>query len=182
MDWNWGQAGKYGATGAALGAFLPGGALIGGGLGGLLGGLFGGGGSKAQAPDLSFYQGWGEYPTEAVEKGREAIMGRQTQWLEDAMRGITSTGYSRGLGQSSYIPEMGERAAGEAVSRYAPEMAELERWGIGQQQQGDLAGKMAYLQMLSQYQDQMGGQDDNFIAQMMGFLGQQDFSKAQVLP
>ena len=27
------------------------------------------GGQKGQAPDLSFYQDWGQYPTEAVEKG-----------------------------------------------------------------------------------------------------------------
>lgn len=183
MAWNWGGAGKYGASGAALGSFIPGiGTLLGGLGGGLLGGLFGGGGQKQPPPDMSFYEGWGKYPTEAVEKGREAIMGQQTRWLEDAMRGITSTGYGRGLGTSSFIPEMGERAAGEAVSRYAPAMAELEQWGIGQQQAGDLEGKLAYLQMLSQYQEQQGGQNDNFIAQMMGFLGEQDFGKAQVLP
>lgn len=132
-----------------------------------------GGGQKGQAPDMSFYEGWGEYPTEAVQQGEKAIRGQTTQWLEDAMRGYRGEAAGRGWSPqtSGGNIEFGDRASGVASQNMSTALANLYQWGAGQEQAGDIRGKEAYTQMLMNYQNQMGGQDNsNWIAQLMQYL------------
>ena len=140
MGWNWGEAGKYGATGAGVGSmFGPWGA----GIGGVAGGLFGGIKSlfnKPQDPNTWLMDPnapWNQLGKEAdIEKWLQA---KKTGLKEELARATEQAGkttwgqtFSSGMQNSSLPAQWYGKQVADINRGYGSQLADLEASGLEQ--------------------------------------------------
>ena len=136
--------------------------------------LFGGG--KPKAPDIKAPQYQPGIDTSAwLGASKKALKDETTQWLQNQMRGIMSQGWGRGLGTSSYVPEMGERASVLAARNLSSGLANLEAQAAQMQQGARLQGMQQYGQDYQSWLQATQGQSGQFLGSLMQLLGQLDW-------
>lgn len=135
--------------------------------------LFGG---KPQAPSINApqYQP-GIDTSQWLGAKKKALQSETSQWLENQMKGIMSQGWGRGLGTSSYVPEMGIEASGLAAKNLASGISNLEAQAAQMQQAGKLQGMQQYAQDYNQWLAATQGQSGQFLGSLMQLLGQMDW-------
>jgi hypothetical protein len=132
------------------------------------------GGSKPEPPDLSFYEGWGKYPTEAVSGMQSAVRGEVGDWLGEQMRQYKIGAVGRGWNPetSSGYTEYGDRASGIASKNLASALANIQQWGAQQENLGRLTGLGAYNQAYQNWLQGTQQGSSDFLSAMIQMLGQ----------
>ena len=130
-------------------------------------------GSKPKPPDINAPQYNPQMDTSGWLKAQQAALKSDTtEWLKNAMSNIVGQGYSRGLGTSSYIPEMGEKASGIAAKNLSTGMANLYSQAAQMEQAGRMQGMGQYGQDYQSWLQATQGQSGQFLGSLMQMLGQ----------
>jgi len=159
---NYGQGfrrgGQWGATGAAIGSFLPvpGGTAIGAGLGaglGFLSGIFGGSGQKSTPPDPNapMYKYDPTFIQEMVNSGQKNIMAQAGKSREIAGRDILSQALRSNMLTSSIPKEQQTTAYGNIEQNMTAALANLYGSAAQMEQQGQQGAYGRYSDAYSDY-------------------------------
>lgn len=134
---------------------------------------------KPKPPDIGAPQYQPGIDTSAwMRQGEEAIRGQSTQWLENALRGIRGEMSGRGWtpSTSGQYGDLSQRAAGMASQNMSTAMAQLHGQGARLENMARMQGMGQYGQDYSNWLQATQQGQSNWIASLMGMLGNIDWS------